>query len=172
MGNMRKYIDSKTSYAFRICKSDSLFRKGKKGQIAFETIIIVGFIFLLLIPLLFLLFNRSISIQDELRTIQIERSVSTIVSSVNTVGSLGPNNSMVIEITFPDGIKNVSLGKDDNREINIILSSSIGDIHIVKMTNFNISSSIDPQELLKSGKYKLKISYPDFPNANITIEKV
>jgi len=171
MGNMGKYNDFKTSHASRICKSDSIFSKGKKGQIAFETIIIVGFIFLLLIPLVFLLFNRSVSIQDELKTIQIGRAVSTIVSSVNTVGSLGPNNSMVIEVSFPDGMKNISLGKDDSREINVILSSSIGDIHIVRMTYFNINSSISQQDLLKSGKYKLKISYPDSPGANITIEK-
>ena len=169
MSKMKLY-QFKMPKLYRLSKIN-VFKKIKKGQIAFETILIVGFIFLLMIPLMFLLFNRSVSIQDELKAIQIERAVSTIVSSVNTVGSLGPDNSMIIEITFPDGIKNISLGKEDNREINIILSTSIGDIHIVRMTYFNITSTIDSSDLLKPGKYKLKISYPDFPDSSIIIEK-
>ncbi len=136
--------------------------RNRKGQIAFETILIVGFIFLLLIPLIFVLFNRSVSIQDELATIQTSRALFTLSSAVDSVGVLGPNNSVVVEVIFPNNIKNISIGKDSNREISAILSTSLGDIHIVKMTEFNISTTSDfPEGVIKSGRYRFKITYSE-----------
>ncbi|MEM4133968.1 MAG: hypothetical protein QXO35_01240 [Candidatus Micrarchaeia archaeon] len=136
--------------------------KGKKGQIAFETILIVGFVFLLLIPLIFILFNRSVSIQDELTTIQTSRALFTLVSAVDSVGVLGPNNSIIVEVVFPNNIKKLSIGSDNNREISAVLATSLGDIHIVKMSQFNISSTyIFPEGNIKSGTYRFKIVYSE-----------
>lgn len=132
--------------------------KNRKGQVAFETILIVGFIFLLLIPLIFILFNRAISIQDELATIETSRALFTLSSAVDSVGVLGPNNSIIVEVSFPNSIKNISIGSANEREISAVLSTSIGDIHIVKMTHFNISSHIQSQGLV-SGRYRFKITY-------------
>ncbi|MCX8202439.1 MAG: hypothetical protein N3G74_01380 [Candidatus Micrarchaeota archaeon] len=140
-------------------KNDQAFRF-KKGQVAFETILIVGFIFLLLIPLLFILFSRAVSIQDELATIETSRSLFTLSSAVDSVGVLGPNNSITVEVSFPSNIKNVSIGRDSNREISAVLSTSLGDIHIVKMTQFNISAEGLPEQF-KSGRYTFKIIYSE-----------
>ena len=131
-----------------------------KGQVAFETILIVGFIFLLLIPLLFILFSRSIAIQDEFKTLETSRALSTISSTVSSVGVLGLNNSAVIEFTLPDNVKALSLGQDNPKEIYAVLSTSLGDIHIVKVVNFNISSSIRKTEL-KPGRHKISITYSE-----------
>lgn len=130
-----------------------------KGQVAFETILIVGFIFLLLIPLLFILFNRAISIQDELATIETSRALFTISSAVDSVGVLGPNNSVIIEVSFPNNVKNISLGNDNQRELSAILQTSLGEIHIVKLTQFGVS----PTQLdsIKSGRYLFRITYPE-----------
>lgn len=156
--------DNMVQNNFQNCKTKI---KTIKGQISFETILIVGFIFLLLIPLLLLLFNRASSIQDELKTIETARALFTLSSSVDSVGVLGPNNSIIVEVSFPDGLKNLSIGTQSNREISAIVTTSVGDVHIVKMTQFNISSSIPSK--VNAGRYKFKITYSEQTN-NIIVE--
>ena len=141
-----------------------------KGQVAFETILIVGFIFLLLIPLLYILFNRSVSIQDEFKTIETSRALSTLSTTITSVGVLGPNNSAVIEFTLPDNVRSVSIGSEDPREITAIISTFLGDIHIVKVVPFEIESTIGANDL-KAGRSKVKVTYVESDGV-IKVEKI
>ncbi len=141
-----------------------------KGQVAFETILIVGFIFLLLIPLLYVLFSRSVSIQDEFKTIETSRALSTLSSTITSVGVLGPNNSAIIEFTLPDNIESISIGTEDPREITAVLSTFLGDIHIVKVVPFDVKSMIGINDL-KSGRSKIAVTYVESEGI-ITVEKI
>ena len=152
-------------------RSISNAAKGQlRGQVAFETILIVGFIFLLLIPLLYILFSRSVSIQDEFKTIETSRALSTISSTITSVGVLGPNNSAVIEFTLPDNIKSLSIGSEDPREITAVVSTFLGDIHVVRVVPFDIESSIGNTEL-RAGRSKIIVTYVE-ADGIIRVEKI
>lgn len=133
--------------------------RGPKGQIAFEAIIIIGFVFLLMIPLLYILFSRTIAIQDEFRTIEVTRAMDTLTSTISTVGVIGPNGTATIDITIPDNVKNISIGATDpqssSREIFTKISTSLGDVDIVRVVPYDVTGTITTT----SGKHKLVITY-------------
>ena len=51
-------------------KKEVLETSVSRGQIALEAVIIIGFVLVLMIPLLYTLFSRVLSVQDELRMLE------------------------------------------------------------------------------------------------------
>ena len=133
--------------------------KCQRGQIALEAVIIIGFVFLLMLPLLYLLFSRAISIQDEFRTMEVTRALDTLASTVSAVGVIGPNGTAVVEIILPDNVMNFTVGKvndqTNDREIVAVVSTSLGDIDIVRMVPYAVNGSVSSL----AGTHKLRVTY-------------
>jgi len=129
--------------------------KCQRGQIALEAVIIIGFVFLLMLPLLYLLFSRAISIQDEFRTMEVTRAVGTLASTVSTVGVIGPNGTAVVDITFPDNVQSLSIGSTNPREIVAVISTSLGDIDIVRVVPYAVTGSVNSI----AGTHQLRVTY-------------
>ena len=133
--------------------------KCQRGQIALEAVIIIGFVFLLMLPLLYLLFSRAISIQDEFRTMEVTRALDTLASTVSTVGVIGPNGTAVVEITLPDNVRNLTVGKvnaqTNEREIVAVISTSLGDIDIVRVVPYAVTGSVSSL----AGTHQLRVTY-------------
>ena len=133
--------------------------KRQRGQIALEAVIIIGFVFLLMLPLLYLLFSRAISIQDEFRTMEVTRALDTLASTVSTVGVIGPNGTAVVEITLPDNVMNFTVGnvsaQTNAKEIVAVVSTSLGDIDIVRMVPYAVTGNVSSI----SGTHKLRVTY-------------
>ena len=133
--------------------------KCQRGQIALEAVIIIGFVFLLMLPLLYILFSRAISIQDEFRTMEVTRALDTLASTVSTVGVIGPNGTAVVELILPDNVMNFTVGKvneqTSEREIVAVISTSLGDIDIVRMVPYAVNGSVSSL----AGTHKLRVTY-------------
>ena len=129
--------------------------KCQRGQIALEAVIIIGFVFLLMLPLLYILFSRAISIQDEFRTMEVTRAVGTLASTVSTVGVIGPNGTAVVDITFPDNVQSLSIGSTNPREIVAVISTSLGDIDIVRVVPYAVTGSVSSL----AGTHQLRVTY-------------
>ena len=132
---------------------------GRRGQIALEAIIIIAFIFLLMLPLLYILFSRAISIQDEFRTLEVTRAVDTVASAISTVGVIGPNGTAVVEITLPDSLRNITIGNigpnTSPREIVAVIGTTLGDIDIVRTVPYDVTGAIGAGQ----GRHKIRITY-------------
>lgn len=135
--------------------------RNSKGQIAFEAVIIIGFVFLLLIPLLYMLFSQSVDIQDEFRTLEVTRAMDTLTSTISTVGVIGPNGTAIVDITLPDNIQNISIGatspQASSHEIFMTVGTSLGTVDIVRVMPYNVSGSISTT----SGMHRIVITYYD-----------
>lgn len=112
-----------------------------RGQIALETVIIIGFVLALMIPLIYMLYTRVNIIQENLRVLEAVRAMDSLSSAAATVGVLGPNGSASVDIVLPEGMINLSIGKTHPREMVLSLMTSLGDIDIVKMLPYNVSES-------------------------------
>ncbi|VVB73575.1 Uncharacterised protein [uncultured archaeon] len=127
----------------------------RKGQVALEAVIIIGFVFLLMLPLLYVLFSRMISIQDEFRTMEVTRAIDTLASTVSTVGVIGPNGTASVDITLPDNVMQLSIGSTNPREIVAVVSTSLGNIDIVRVVPYAVTGSINSTQ----GTYRLRVTY-------------
>jgi len=133
--------------------------KCQRGQIALEAVIIIGFVFLLMLPLLYILFSRAVSIQDEFRTMEVTRALDTLASTVSTVGVIGPNGTAVVDIILPDNVLNLTVGKvneqTNEREIVAVVSTSLGDVDIVRMVPYAVNGNVSSL----AGTHKLRVTY-------------
>jgi hypothetical protein len=136
-------------------KEEILETSVSRGQIALEAVIIIGFVLVLMIPLLYTLFSRVLSVNDELRMLEASRAVETISNTVSTVGVIGPNGTATIEVILPDNVRSLSIGQANNREITMVLSTTLGDIDITRMVIYNVTGAMGT----RSGSHNIKITY-------------
>ena len=133
--------------------------KSKKGQVALETLIVIGFVLALMTPLLYMLYSRITEIQQEMFMLEATRAVDTIVTTVSTVGSIGPNGTATIELSFPPNMKNLTIGGTQPNEVVMVVSTNLGEIDIPRLLYFPVIESVAIPR--KPGTYKVKITYPD-----------
>jgi hypothetical protein len=120
-----------------------------------EAMVVIGFVLILMIPLLYMAFGRVATLREELNTAQAKRAVETIGTAISIVGVIGPNGSAEIEIDLPANVKRADIGSASPREVSLTLSTSLGDIDISQVVAYNVTGSI----ATRSGKQKVSIVY-------------
>jgi len=146
--------------------------KLSKGQVSTELLIILGFVVLLMIPLLLLAYSKSSQLMDEMSIAQADIAASRLVHTVEAVGNTGNNASIITEISVPPGVQSFSVV--GNREIVFTVRKGSALTEIVKLSRFNISmSDEDQKKLAKGGTYNVEVAAPEGiapePIVNITI---
>jgi uncharacterized protein (UPF0333 family) len=84
----------------------------KKAQAALESLIIIGFIVLLSIPIIFYFFLYSGEKLAQVADFQIESILGQIVDSATEVWYQGEGSSKIITLYIPPGITNIYFGGD------------------------------------------------------------
>ena len=130
-----------------------------KGQIALETIIVVGFVMALMAPLLYMLYTRITEIQQEMLLLEATRAVDTIANTVSTVGAIGPNGTATVDVSFPANIKSLTIGGPNNREVTIVVYTTLGEIDIPRLLYFNVTETGTIPRT--PGSHKVVVVYPD-----------
>ena len=130
----------------------------KRGQLSFEYLYVIGFLLVVLTPLIYYSFDSS---SDEIRRERFAGSLSSLENGVNTVYALGPNNIQKIRIDLPGGIENITIS---GREVNIkvYIEGVFSDYHFT--TPVNVTGSIEN----KQGYHTIKIEYLPSGEINIT----
>ncbi|MEM2974237.1 MAG: hypothetical protein QW112_01240 [Candidatus Micrarchaeia archaeon] len=140
-------------------RMDGDIYNGYKGQISLETIIVVGFVLTLMAPLLYILYTRITELQQEILLLEAKRAVDMISNTISSVGVIGPNGTAVIEVTFPANMKNLTIGGPENREVVMVVSTTLGEIDIPRVLYFNITEAVEIPR--KPGTHKIKVVYPE-----------
>jgi len=152
----------------------------KKAQAALESLIIIGFIVLLSIPIIFYFFLYSGEKLAQVADFQIESILGQIVDSATEVWYQGEGSSKIITLYIPPGITNIYFGGDNQinptKEVIIYYESYGQQKQFIKYSpafikNYPLTKSLPPEasvnykppnsdgKYLPSGLIILKLSY-------------
>jgi len=95
----------------------------KRGQVAFEYLVIMGFVSFVIIGILGTAYLYSNTIRDSIRVNQIENCANKIVSTAESVFYAGYPSKAVTSCYLPDNIISVEITED---EIVVTYSGSTG----------------------------------------------
>lgn len=140
--------------------------RSKKSQAAIEFLFVVGFAMLLLLPSL-ALFGRFVSeTSDTVTTSQVNK-IGHYFLSTATQAYHGTNGTViVIEVNFPDGVKNMTIPSED--ELVFIVETGAGESEMVFYSDVPINGTFHETDYSKGIK-RLKFSTID---ATVQIERI
>jgi uncharacterized protein (UPF0333 family) len=121
-------------------------RGNTRSQVSLEFLLVVGFAFLMTIPLIILFYKQSESINTEVTASQIDKVASEIRDAADEVYYLGSPSKKTITVYIPEDVKAIRL-VDDTTEIVFVAGSAGKEYDIVKWIAGNLtSSSISPNK--------------------------
>ena len=113
--------------------------KHKNAQVSTEYIIIVGFVVVIVIPLLIIFYNFSGETKDEITTNQLSKISRKVVDEAESMHYLGENSKTTIKVYMPTNVKGAKI---QSNEVYFNVSTSKGFIDIEFPSPVNISGSI------------------------------
>lgn len=138
-----------------------------RGQASAELLIIIGFMLLLLIPLLLYSYGRVSIANEDIAVQKAEFAANRLASLSDSVGYLGGEAAIVEEFEMPPSLKGISVSGHD---IIFLVDSSAGAKQIVKTSAFNLTSG-GLENIQKAGTYFLQVSaLPTGSVAQVKIE--
>ena len=105
-----------------------------------EFLLVMGFAFLMTIPLLVIFYQQSETLDTDITASQVDKVASEIRDAADEVYYLGTPSKKTLTLYMPDGIQNVSLR---NNSMIFLVDSAGGDFELVKWTVANLTGSID-----------------------------
>ncbi|MDD5023000.1 MAG: hypothetical protein PHU63_02425 [Candidatus ainarchaeum sp.] len=130
----------------------------KKGQISIELMIIIGFILIFFIPLLLISYFQILELNEDLSNIQANVAVSRLVNTINSVGRMGSESSVIMDIYLPANSEITFKGYDKGGEILLTLEKTSGLSSIVGFTWFSINTDPTFSSLKGGSHYRFNIT--------------
>ena len=115
-------------------------RHATHGQVAMEYLFVVGFGFVLLIPVIILFYSQAGVLDTEVTAAQAKKSIDEIVSAVNLVYALGEPSKQTLRVRFPEHVTSVDLL---NNTIIMTVQSPPGPYVVTGVAGVNLTGSID-----------------------------
>jgi hypothetical protein len=133
-----------------------------KGQVSVELFVVIGFVLLLFIPLIFLMYYKTSQLNTDISGMEGRLISSRLASIANSVGSLGDGSALKAEFTLPAGASRIefrSLGTGGEVFLRMDDGSTYSDVTVLPLSSdVNCTSGITYKlEFLATGG-KIKIS--------------
>lgn len=125
----------------------------RRGQVSTELLVIVGFIVLLFIPLMVMIYFKSAQLNSDLGDIQSRLLVSKIAFAANSIGSMGSDNALKLEIYLPNSVKTLEF-RSEGSGGEVLINSTDGS-QISQVTKFPFNA---PQSYPGGVGYKFEMS--------------
>ncbi len=123
-----------------------------KGQVSNELLVVVGFILLLFIPLMFVMYIKLSDVAADLSTLQAHFSASRIAYLVNAIGYMGGGSSIITEVYVPENVGEVTI---KGNEVVFLTEIKGQPSEIVKPTSFTIEGG---ETITSPGRYRVEIT--------------
>jgi uncharacterized protein (UPF0333 family) len=81
----------------------------KRGQTSMEFLILFGFVFLMIIPLVVIFYTQSYETKDALNSNQIRNVETKIADKAESVYYLGEPSKSTLKAYFPDNVVNITI---------------------------------------------------------------
>jgi len=119
----------------------------KRGQAAFEYMILIGVLLAVLIPLFnYVGYYSSQNVKVE----KLEDAVQTLGKTADSLYALGPGNKDYVWVNFPGGLRNISIS---GNEILVVAYLFGGDSDFYYTTKGPVNGTIP----LESGTFKIQL---------------
>ena len=126
-----------------------------KGQAATESLVLLGFIIALSIPIALLLFANANIQSENVAITQAKISTRAIVDSANEVWAQGEGANRVILINYPSKLLGINVSE---REVTFVLDSSQGGMEVSSLGFANMSDGEN------GGYHRLNMDRSSGPN--------
>jgi hypothetical protein len=116
----------------------------KRSQTAMEFLIIFGFVFVMLIPLLIIFQLQTHETKDQLYSNQIRNIGSKIIDKAESIYYLGEPSKSTLKVMLPEKIENITFRENRELQFNYrTYKNNIQEISFTSLVNItgNISSS-------------------------------
>lgn len=131
-------------------------RATMRGQVSNELLVVVGFILLIMIPLLYIMYFRMDTIRADLGMLQAHFSVARIAFLINAIGYMGDGSAMITEIYVPPQVNSFTIG-GGTHEVVFSMSTAAGQNDLVQPVAFDVET--DPAIFAgkQSGRYRIEL---------------
>lgn len=113
---------------------------GRRAQVSMEYLVIVGFVAVIVIPMILIFYTYADRTEDEIISNQIQKIGLKIGDSAEAMYYLGEPSRTRIRTYFPKNINNITVG---NNEITFIMHAKEGEDHIVIYSSVPIEGELD-----------------------------
>ena len=111
----------------------------KNAQVSMEYVIIVGFILVIMIPLILIFYEHISSTNDQVITSQVDKIAKKVVDSAESVYYLGEPSKTRIKVYMPENVEQVVI---HDKEIVFKVKTGSGLTDISQISSVNISGDI------------------------------
>ena len=101
-------------------------KKGKKGQISTEYLIVMGFVTFMVISLMGIAFLYVGQIRDNMKMNQINTFGKKIVNSAETVYFAGNPSRATVLLNIPQGVQNIVVAGAEDKQLVVYISTDTG----------------------------------------------
>ena len=112
----------------------------RKAQVSMEYLVIVGFVAVIVIPMILIFYTYADRAEDEIISNQVLKIGLKMSDAAEAMYYLGEPSRTRISAYFPKNIENISIG---NNEILFIVHTKEGADHIVVYTPVPIDGTVD-----------------------------
>lgn len=128
----------------------------RRGQSAFEYILVVGIAMLLIVPGAILFYDYSKRSGDELLRSQVDMAGGDIIDAVEKVYYIGENTWETIKVYVPDNVRWIYIL--DNSELVIEYDSQVGIGDAVFFSDINITAPLEYMNMSSGKQYITNIT--------------
>ena len=115
----------------------------RRGQVSIEFMVVVGFMLLVLTPLIIAYYQNTQSSSNTIQSEQLDKVAREITDTAETVYYLGEPSKITIQAYIPHGVKRVTIS---NNEIVFKVIRGAKTADIVSVSKVNITGSIGTSE--------------------------
>jgi hypothetical protein len=115
----------------------------KNSQVSIEYMMIIGFVTIIIVPLLVIYHSFTQESSDEINSAQIDQLAKEVVDAAESVFYLGEPSQTTLKVNVPSGIVLASLS---GNEMVFKIKTKAGNADIVRSSAVNISGSFPAKE--------------------------
>lgn len=119
----------------------------KRGQASTEYLIIIGFVALVLIPLLVIFYKQGSATKDQINTSEIDQIAKKIIDAVDSVYYLGEPSKTTLRVYMPENVEEISF---NGRELRFRVNTANGITDITSVAVTSMMGSVDSSQGIKS----------------------
>ncbi|MFC1730252.1 hypothetical protein ACFL6I_07925 [candidate division KSB1 bacterium] len=131
-------------------------KKRGKAQATVEYLVVVGMIFVIILPMVYILYSYSTDISAEVTESKMKRVADKLVNTAEEFYYLGPPSKTAVNIEMPPGVYEVYV-TENSRELIFRLGDIYSSTDIVAVSNVDILSLLMPEDITP-GRRKFRVA--------------
>ncbi|MBN1645448.1 hypothetical protein JW868_00235 [Candidatus Woesearchaeota archaeon] len=116
----------------------------QRGQVSVEHMITIAIAIFILIPGTALFYSYAKSSNEEVTQKQLTRIGNEIVNTAELVSALGENSRVVLKVSVPNSVQNLTIDQSEGTEIVFNYTTFSGNNEMMFYTFVNITSIYEP----------------------------